>query len=61
MAPLTVINGLKFDNANNAAISLHVLAELVRRGELMVIPLGADGPVITLDIGPPRPKAPRRP
>jgi len=58
---MTNLKTLKFDGSENGCASLRIIAELVRRGELMVIPLGADGPVITLDIGPPRPKAPRKP
>lgn len=32
---------LRFDTPNNAAISLHIMAELARRGELIVISDGA--------------------
>jgi hypothetical protein len=34
---------LNFDNGNNAAISLHILAEFARRGDVKVIHDGLDG------------------
>jgi len=34
---------LRFDNPNNAAISLQVVAELVRRGDLVVTASSAQG------------------
>ena len=48
------LDGLKFDNGNNACASLHILAELARRGDVVVSKdtphpkLGEDGKTIWL-------------
>ncbi len=55
------LHALKFDTPNNAAISLDVLAEQVRRGERKIISLDLAGGVLSLQIAEPVQKRPELP
>ncbi len=47
------LDGLRFDNPNNGALSLRLLAEFVRSGDVRILRGSTDGGVIRLELAAP--------